>query len=364
MPVWLYHTWLERLGQLHTGERITVLRNFAWLLVGLYASGSVHLSKVADELPSSAKLPSVTRRLTRLLANPAVRVRTWYEPLARRLLAEQGKSTGEIRLIVDGSKIGFHHQLLIVSLAFRRRALPIAWTWIPHERGHSSVSAQVALMAYVHKLLPQDVPVLLVGDTEFGHVPLLRQLEIWGWHYVLRQKSDYLVQLPQRPAPLPFGFFARQAGQSEWLGKGWLTNQHRFPVHLLVHWQMGEKQPWLLATNLPDKRRALAAYRRRMWVEEMFGDFKKHGFDLEATHLCHFSRLSRLTLAVALLYVWLIHVGATTIKQGLRHCVDRHDRRDLSLFRIGRSYIKRCLKSDSPPPNAFLPLSQWKLSGG
>ena len=105
MPVWLHHTWVERLGQLHTGERITVLRNFAWLLVGLYASGSVHLSKVADELPSSAKLPSVTRRLTRLLANPAVRVRTWYEPLAQRLLAEQGKSTGEIRLIVDGSKM-------------------------------------------------------------------------------------------------------------------------------------------------------------------------------------------------------------------------------------------------------------------
>ena len=31
----------------------------------------------------------------------------------------------------------------------------------------------------------------------------------------------------------------------------------------------------------------------------MFGDFKKHGFDLETTMLRHAPRLSRLTLAVA-----------------------------------------------------------------
>ena len=42
-------------------------------------------------------------------------------------------------------------------------------------------------------------------------------------------------------------------------------------------------------------------YRCRMWIEEMFGDMKKHGFDLEMTHLRHFLRLSRLTMAVCLL---------------------------------------------------------------
>ncbi len=42
-----------------------------------------------------------------------------------------------------------------------------------------------------------------------------------------------------------------------------------------------------------------------MWIEEMFGDMKKHGFNLEQTMLRHFQRLSRLTLAVAiLLFGW------------------------------------------------------------
>jgi hypothetical protein len=75
----------------------------------------------------------------------------------------------------------------------------------------------------------------------------------------------------------------------------------------------------------------------------MFGDMKKHGFDLESTHLRHFLRLSRLTLAVALLYVWLVAYGARAIKNGERHLVDRRDRRDLCIFQIGWRLAKRRL---------------------
>ena len=39
--------------------------------------------------------------------------------------------------------------------------------------------------------------------------------------------------------------------------------------------------------------------------------------------LHNFVRLSRLTLAVALLYVWLISTGTQVIRDGLRHLVDR-----------------------------------------
>jgi hypothetical protein len=122
-----------------------------------------------------------------------------------------------------------------------------------------------------------------------------------------------------------------------------LTEQHIHPVFALIHWQIGEKQPWCLATNLPDASLTLRYYRRRMWTEEMFGDFKKHGFDLETTMLRHASRLSRLTLAVAFLYAWLLSVGSRTIRAGLRHLVDRKDRRDLSIFQIGLRFIDRKL---------------------
>ena len=128
----LYHTWIQ---QIRSGQRITQVRNFVWLMIGIYQSRSVCLSRTAGKIPGLAKLLNTTRRLSRFLDNPAVRVRDWYEPLARQWLAAQFRHVGEICLIVDGTKIGCGHQLLIVSLAYRKRAIPIAWTWMQHVRG-------------------------------------------------------------------------------------------------------------------------------------------------------------------------------------------------------------------------------------
>jgi hypothetical protein len=344
MPInQLYDTWKMRIMELRPGQRITQIRAFTWLIIGIYLSRSVSMSRVACKIPGEAKLTSATRRLSRLLDNPAIRVRAWYEPIARQWLEAQFRCTGEIRLIIDGTKIGFGHQLLIVCLAYRKRSIPIAWTWVKHVRGHSTAGKQLALLAYVRKLLPTGAVVFLVGDTEFGAVDVLRQLDRWSWLYVLRQKTSTHVWLNAQQGWQDFGSFVQKAGQSVWLGRGCLTESQIYLVNLLAHWEAGEKEPWCLATNLPDRQMALSYYARRMWVEEMFGDFKKHGFDLESTMLRHFLRLSRLTLAVALLYVWLISVGGRTIRDGQRHLVDRVDRRDLSIFQIGLRFIERRL---------------------
>jgi hypothetical protein len=142
---------------------------------------------------------------------------------------------------------------------------------------------------------------LLVGDSEFGAVNVIRQVEAWNWQYVLRPKANHKVKLGESDWRR-FGDLIEKPGQSDWLGPGLLTFKHAHPTNLLAHWKKGEKEPWLLATSLPTRREILSAYRRRMWIEEMFGDMKGNGFDLESTHLRHFLRLSRLTLAVALLY--------------------------------------------------------------
>jgi hypothetical protein len=342
----LYDTWKRRIVELRPEQRITQVGNFVWLMVGIFQSRSVNLSRIAGKVPSLAKLLSLTRRLSRLLANPAIRVREWYEPIACEWLETQYRNLGEIRLMVDGTKLGFGHQLLIVCLTYRKRAIPIAWTWVKHVKGHTTACKQLALLAYVRKLIPQGAAVFLVGDCEFGSVTVLRQLDRWRWFYGLRQKSDTLLWFNEASDWQPFGSFIQKPGQSIWLGKGCLTAKEIYPTNLLVHWESGEKEPWCLATNLPDRHLALRFYRLRMWIDEMFGDFKKHGFDLERTMLRHFDRLSRLTLAVALLYVWLVSTGTRTIRDGLRAMVDRTERRDLCIFQVGLRFIERCVTND------------------
>jgi hypothetical protein len=334
--------------------------NLSWLIAGVYKSKSVHLSKIALKIPGDVKVRSNVQRLSRFLQNPAIRVREWYEPIARELMQAMVQNVGEVRLIADGTKVGFSHQLLMVAIAFRRRSIPVAWTWVRKARGHSSASKQLALLAYVRRLIPAHAPVLLVGDSEFGAIEVIRQVEIWHWWYALRQKSNHRVKLGKGDWQ-PFGDLIQGPGESHWLGYGLLTFQHAYPVHLFAHWQKGEKEPWLLATNLPSRQKTLSAYRRRMWIEEMFGDLKGHGFDLESTHLRHFLRLSRLTLVVALLYVWLISIGRKTIKDGNRDLVDRADRRDLSIFQIGLRTIERNLTNGLSILIRLIPVYGYKL---
>ena len=268
----LYHTWFERIRQLSSTARKTTIRNFTWLLVGIYLSRSVHLSLIANKIPGRAKLNSVVQRLSRLLQS-TMSVRQWYGPLGEELLQSQAQH-GHIRLIVDGSKVSFHHQLLMVSIAYRRRAIPIVWTWVKGKRGHSSSIKQLALLRYVYNLIPQGVSVSIVGDSEFGAVAILRQLDTWQWPYVLRQKGDTCIDLTLHNHWQPFGAMARP-GQSLWLGRGFLTKEHVYATHLLAHWQAGEKEPWLLATSLASRQEALRAYRRRMWIEIVFTQMTK-----------------------------------------------------------------------------------------
>lgn len=351
----LYHKLMTQISQVLGQERVTQRRGLAWLMTCLYLGRSPHIERIANKIPGPAKKRSKGERLRRWVSNSAVNVRQWYETTARELLTAAGAEGRCIRLIIDGTRIGSEHQLLVVALAFRRRSLPVAWTWVRYQRGHSCATHQAALLAYVQTLLPTGAKVHLVGDSEFGAVQVLRLLDEWGWQYALRQTGKHYVQLTEMIEWQPFSSLVCAPGQMVWSSQARLTLKHEYVTNLLAVWRPGESRPWLLATNLPTPQSALRLYRCRMWIEAMFADCKSNGFDLEAVRLRHFLRLSRLMLAIALLYVWLIAFGTYIVKRGQRTLVDRMDRRTLSLFRIGFDALERCLVNDEAFKLRLLP---------
>lgn len=346
----LYHTWIKQIQQLRPKERITRVRTLAWMMMGMFQSKSVHLSKIAVKIPGKAKTLSIDRRLRRFVNNDAVDALEWYQPVAQTWIAWQAQSTGQIRLIMDGTKIGCGYQLLIVALAFRRRAVPIAWRWVKKKqsKGHSSTEVHLELLRSIYHLIPNHLSVLVVGDTEFGRVELMRQLEQWGWQYVLRLREYFRLREPHQTQWVHPTELLTKPGQSRWMGHIALFEKHAHPTHIGAYWKMGEERPWFLATNLPALQPTLRSYRRRAWIEEMFGDWKGHGVDVERTRLLHPQRLSRLILAVVLLFNWLLTLGVQTIRNGNRPYVDRTDRRDLSVFQIGLRFLDRALTNDLP----------------
>ena len=350
----LYRSLHQHLLPYLPDECDTRLTNLIYLMMGIFQSGSVQLNLIARKTPVRAKKLSIVKRFTRFLDNACVRVRDWYHPFAQAMLAAAAH-TGQVHLIIDASKVAFGFRLLMVSLAYQRSSLPIAWTWVLGSRGHSTTATQVKLLDYVNRLLPRGARVSLVGDSEFGRPLLIENLDFWGWDYALRQPGDHLVMLRGTGQWQRIDSLSLTRGQRIWIGHLILTKASAYPTHLVLYWQKGEQVPWYLATNLLDPRQVIRLYRRRMWIEEMFGDMKQHGFDLEASHLRHFLRLSRLTLAVCLLYIWLVALAERVITTDQTDEVDRHDRRDLSIFRLGWDFVERRLALDDPLPIVFVP---------
>ena len=197
---------------------------------------------------------------------------------------------------------------------------------------------------------------VLLGDGEFGHVSLLSWLRQQhpDWSYALRVASDtYILYQGQWQR---IDSFELQPGESLWLEQVYLTQDAAFgPINLWLTWDDENERLLPLATNLGLAEEVPYWYRRRAWTEPLFGDLKGHGFDWQTCRLRHPERLSRLMLAVALAYLWLCFLGATVLMLGRAKLVDRTDRRDRSLFTLGRQWLNRLLKLDKPILVAFCP---------
>lgn len=347
----LYHKMKLQLCQWLPHERRTRIRNMALFLSGLYASGQPHLSKIVRKWPLLGKIPSLTNRLWRFLSNPRVVVADWYAPVAVAIVARL--PAGVITVVIDTTKVGFYHRVMTIGVAFKKRTLPLVWSVRRGRKGHTKVAEQLALFRRVARILPQQAEIWVVGDTEFQSVRLLRWIRRQNWHFVIRQQGKNKVRWVGQPW-IKINALPLEPGETRGIGWVRLTEKHDAGWYwLLLHWETGEDEAWYLVSDRAGRTALLKTYRKRMWVEEMYGDMKGHGFDLEATHLKDAARINRLFLGICIVFVWLITLGSWVVKRGFRHLIDHKSRRDKSYFRLGWDWIERCLALERTFPLRF-----------
>ena len=350
----LYHKMFQEIHQWLQGERVTRQRNLALLIVGLYLAQSVYLSKIGSKLPIAAKKLSLADRLRRFLRNRAIRVETYYEPLLAPLW--QALAGKEVWLMMDTTQAGAGHRALVLSLGYRGRTLPLAWSVHAGTRGNVSVNAQLALLERIYQRLPLGTTVTLLADSGFDSSDLPIWLQARGWHFVIRQKRRATVRPVGQSAWLRLGDVPLQEGETKSLGWSFLSKTSPYgPVWVVLHWKKGADDPWLLASTDGDTHRVLRLYGKRTRIEAMYGDMKARGFDLEHTRLRQPDRIERLMLAIAILYLYFVALGSWVVKNGLRSRIDRPDRRDLSYFRLGWDHLDDRLRLGLSFHLRFLP---------
>lgn len=267
---------------------------------------SVNLMENAAALPR--EIGSIDHRyqyISRLLGNAHIDTDEVMQAYAGEILRRQCEAGETVVLALDQSKLNEGHEVLMLSVRMRDRALPVAWR-VRQTKGPIGWRVQHELLEAVRPWFPEGARVLLAGDRFYGTARLIEWCQEAGWGYRLRLKGNLTLQhqggemVTREIAELsPEGIV-----NAELYGTGVVTN-------IGVLHEDGHKEPWIIAMNVTPSEYRILDYGMRWGIEAMFSDFKTRGFGITQSQIKRPDRLERLVLVLALAMYWAVSTGAT-----------------------------------------------------
>jgi hypothetical protein len=338
------------------------------MVLGLVGQGWSQLSKIAEEVPEEGSYNTVRQRVKRWVSNPRLDLRQvryeWIKWVWR--------SFGPARavLLVDETKLGERFGIMMVSLAYAGRAIPLFWRcYYANSAQDYPQQGQVlliyGLLAHVLSALPTQARPLVQMDRGLAHSSaMLRALKDLGVDYLVRVKQTARFT-NRRGHSHPLSQLVT-VGEACLVRGALFTRERAVWGSLCLIWEVGQAEAWCLFTNVP--RLIGQRYALRWWQEESFKDLKSGGWQWRTSRLTDPQRMERLILVMTLAYAWCISLGTFVWRQPPRlraetATPDALPR--LSLFHLGRRFLRRVFAGVSvldalpfhfPAPALFLRL--------
>jgi len=333
----------------------------AMMVAGIVLGKKSQLSEMSLHIPHRAKPDSIAKRFRRFVQNQRVDVEELYMPFAQQILTHLADKP--LYLAMDGSQVGRGCMVLMVAVIYKKRAIPLVWLVYKGKKGHTHAQHHIEVLELVKPLLPENAEVILLGDAEYDTVDMLSWVkEQTNWLFVMRTEPRILVTEGETQYPI------RQLLAGDY-GYATVTNvlftkQFFGPVSLAAWWKKPYKKPIYLVSNHHLADELSHFYSKRFKVETLFSDQKSRGFHIEKSHIADPSRVSRLLLATCLAYIWVVYLGVEVQADELRRSlIDRPNRSDKSLFRLGFDWFKYALTQGLDFNVLFFPPVSFSDSG-
>jgi hypothetical protein len=282
------------------------------------------------------------RRWERLLANKRFDPETVMGQLASSVL-DALPPGGKVLLILDETACGKRMECLKLSLAWNRRALPLAFSCYRPDHPPVVMPRLIRrLLKRVAASLPPGMDVTLLADRGLAWPAVIDACRRLGWHWALRIQGQTAIRLadgrrcqardlaPRRNCK---GF--RGIVQA-FRAAGWRK------VAFSASWPKHARDRWLVVGDPDADIGRCAAYGKRVWCEQMHKDEKSGGFGWRESLVRdpeHAARLlkhaARLLTVMALAMLACLSVGSHVLRHGLRRLLEPTRRRLFSIFRLG-----------------------------
>ena len=279
-------------------------------------------------------------------------------------------------VLVDWSDVRekLRHLTLRASVSVQGRSVTLYERVFSFGEYNSPVSHNPFLRELASILPPGCCP-LIVTDAGYRN-PWFREVEKHGWFWLGRVRGDVGFKRDgQALWRSNKSFYPNANSRAKYLGCGELGRKNPLHAHLHLYkakpkhrkdkrsskagrnhtaqqsYIAGSKEPWLLATNLPEhvkfnSKQLVTLYARRMQIEETFRDIKSPQYGMGLRHSN--SRCTKrfdILLLIVMLAEWLLRLlGLIAQQQHWERAFQAntiHHRRVLSIIRLGREVRKR-----------------------
>jgi hypothetical protein len=269
---------------------------------------------VGRHLPSHTTPKHAIKRVDRFLSSTYFDHREAQEDLLRTVIGPRRF----VRIAVDWTKVR-KWPALVAGVVARGRTIPVMWAVMDWNQVHKSQNAfENGFFTWLSRALPEGVEAVILLDRGFKRVELMKHLRRCGLHFVIRTGGNVRVEHPRYRGRLDRWITRR--GQTAQLCDATLRPSRPVQTRLVGLWERGQKEPWILATDLPLAEREIARlYGLRFRIEETFRDQKDHRFGLALGYLrmTRADRLERMLLLAALVHFLAMLVGGAARRAGL-----------------------------------------------
>lgn len=286
-----------------------------WVYGAVLAQSACHHAVVAALLPLATwhTLRQYLREWLRDGGDKAapchcqVAVTSCFAPLLRWVQTWwQGQT---LALAIDATTQADRLTALVISVLYRGSAIPVAWHILPGQQPGPWLPAILALLGLLTPAVPATWTVLVLVDRGLWSPRLWQTIRAAGWRPLLRLQRTCIVQ-PLGQGRQPAWQLVPGPGYA-WVGAALLFADPARQVRatVLVVWDVGQREPWVLVTDLPPTAVGVCWYGLRVWIELGFRALKGVGWQWQRTRRVAPARVARHWLVLAVAMLWVLACG-------------------------------------------------------
>ena len=217
-------------------------------------------------------------------------------------------TSNRLALAIDATSLDDRFVALVISVVYRGCATPIAWVILPANKKGTWKPHWIRMLELLKDIIPPTMTVIVQSDRGLYAKWMYNAIRNNGWHPFMRINLNAKIKPDGTSEWIWIRDLVPSVG-SNWRGKATLFVTNPLSCTVLMRWDEGYEDPWIIVTDLLPEECDTCWYALRAWIEQGFKFFKSGGLDWQYTRIKDANRIERLWLPMAIASIWLMAIG-------------------------------------------------------